>query len=97
MSYRISYGQEFKAPRSRSRRRIKVPFIALCLLLVCCAILCIAHEDIDALRQVVLPWSSPAVTSAFDDFTRDVKEGQPFVDAFTAFCVDILQQAEQNE
>lgn len=94
MSYSIHYEPEFN-------RKYKVPSIKKMnyklIIAISCAIIIALVWLINPLRYAVLDFLLPgngAVTrKAAGEMFDQLKNGQPFKEAFTGFCIEILQNA----
>ena len=54
-------------------------------------------EETKRLHQALFPWSQETVQEAFAGFREGIKAGEPFSDAITAFCVEILDETNLTE
>lgn len=91
MSYTIQYGPSMKAEKKRPMPRVSI-FLVVVILAAAGAAARFLPEQ---LKHTLFPWSQPVVQEAFAEFRCDVREGEAFEDAFTAFCREILSHAPQ--
>lgn len=92
MGYTVRYGPAIKV--RRERKRFRLPAMALALIL---SILCLRHawpNESQRLRQALFPWARESVRAAFAVFREDLEAGQSISAAITAFCLEILDEAD---
>jgi len=53
--------------------------------------------ETERLRQALFPWTRESVHEAFAEFQEDIGKGEPFVDAITAFCLEVLDEADISQ
>lgn len=91
MSYRIEYGpaippQYVKKPKLLRLRVTTAVFLLLFALLV----RQFFPAGTEKLRQFLLPGTSSVTQEALDSLMGDLRNGESFGDAFTAFCTYII-------
>lgn len=95
MGYRIEYGQTVKKETisefSKFRNKKSVAYTAVIIVTTMMLLLCFRSEKI---RSFLLP-GDPAVTEqALNTFTEQIRAGEQFRDAATAFCHEIIAGAD---
>lgn len=94
MGYTVRYGPAIKVRRERRRFRLRLPAMALALIL---SILCLRHawpNESQRLRQALFPWTRESVRAAFAVFREDLEAGRSVSAAITAFCLEIVDEAD---
>ena len=91
MSYKISYCGTTQKP---FRFPFRLPAVAGIVLTI--AILArIFYPDVTKqLAEALLPLTSSSSQKALEVFAQNIKAGEPFGDAVTAFCQEILNDAD---
>ena len=91
MSYYIEYGPAIPTQYIKKPRTIRLQAMtATWFLLFSFLVRAFFPEGTEYLRQVLLP-DAPTVTQvALEDLMVDLRNGEPLDDAFTAFCVYII-------
>lgn len=97
MGYTVNYGPAIKARRSKRRIRLRIPLLALCLVLTVIFVRHTWPEETQRLRQALFPWTRESVLEAFAGFQEDIKQGEPFSDAISAFCLEVLDEADLSQ
>ena len=96
MGYRILYGPAGKTEIEWNRRRGKVRKTVLAgffVLAVCAAACMIAGKE--KLQEVFIPGNPDVTRAAFGKLTEDIQNGESLGDAMAAFCMEIIENAEQ--
>ncbi len=97
MSYRIEYGdgltKEIIADSPIRRKSIPI----LTLLMTVCVILFILFSAGGKVRDILIPGNAEVTRRAVSGFVDDIKEGEQVRDALTAFCVEIIENAQIPE
>ena len=92
MGYTVNYGPVVKIRRNKLRISPWMPLAVLgCGLSVFLAWR-IWPEETERLRQALFPWTQEPAQEAFVGFQEEIKAGEPFTDAITAFCLEILDE-----
>lgn len=93
MGYRVEYGQaERKAPSFLKKYRLHLLTAAFFLLFVL-AVKLYWPEGAAVLSSIFLPGEPTEAQAAFAVLVEDLREGQPFSDAVTTFCREIIADA----
>ena len=94
MAYRIDYGPPLrKRGNTLPRRMPLLTFLFFLIFLFSVETLWPAGRE--ALQQVLLrPGSASGTADALQGFISSLKDGQPFYDSFTAFCQQIIANAQ---
>ena len=92
LSYRIEYGpaitpQYQTKPKRRARHRV---LTALWLLIFVLLVKQCFPSGVQTLRQLLLPASHSITQQALDQLVMEVRDGESFGQAFTAFCQQII-------
>lgn len=94
MSYRIAYSPEknSKYPLRKERKFgytwiVTIAAVALALL----GIIGVHREN--ALKSLLLPGNPVVTEAALKTMVTDIRGGEPVADAFTAFCREIIENA----
>ncbi len=97
MSYTIRYGPV--NTNSCKKKSGWFGIIGAVLILTVCllAVSWYLPQQARQFREALLPWTRSEVLSAFSEFRRDVIEGEPFNDALTAFCRDIIHGTDRPQ
>ena len=98
MGYRIQYGQtmtkeEIKEPVDTKRMK---PLLAI-ILLICIVFFFIFLGGTETLRDCFIPGDPEITEAAVKMFIEDVREGESIGDAITAFCLEIIDNADVSE
>jgi len=96
MGYSIHYGPD--KPRSAQKTNSYLGFVgAVLVIMVCAAAIGWAiPQQAGQFARALFPWTRSEVRAAFAELREDVREGQPFSDAVTTFCLEIIHNAEQD-
>lgn len=94
MGYRIQYGQTMTKTPIADKKILRKPK-KLRLLIPVCIIFLIALMWIkkDTLRDFLIPGDEAVTEAAVADFVKDLRTGENFSDAITAFCQEIIENA----
>ena len=92
MGYRIEYESIGKIPRPPQKNRTVIFAAAAVILLVLCAIT-VKTVGLAFVREVLLPGDPDITAVALENMVADLREGEGFVRAFSAFCEVIIQNA----
>lgn len=98
MSYTIQYGPSGKAEAewnsSRTKRKRRT---AAAILLAVVAIGVLLLGGADRVRDFLIPGDPEVTKAAFAQFTENIRQGEPVGDAITAFCREIIDNADIQE
>lgn len=92
MSYKISYGNE--SEKSKITGRIWRPAIAGLVLSLAIMARFVFPKDTKQLTEALFPLTSESVQTALEVFTENIKAGESFNEAATAFCLEIIDEAD---
>lgn len=97
MGYCISYNPELekKYPLRTKRKKKKWPWVMSLLAVLLVAVF--ATNSRQMVKQWLLPGDPQLTEEALTCFVQDVREGMPMKEAFTAFCVEIIESAELSK
>lgn len=95
MGYTIQYGPSGKAETAwRGRRKKKTRIrISLVLLAAVCAFGVLAG-GVEKVWEFLIPGDPEITKAAFMQFTEDIRQGGSVGEAITAFCREIIDNAE---
>ena len=95
MGYSIHYGPD--RPQFAPEKRTNRGFVGAVLILMVCAMAIgwALPQQTERFVQALFPWTQEQVQVAFAELRQDVREGQPLSDAVTAFCREIIDDAQQ--
>ena len=94
MSYTVYYYKERKNALLGYRAQIPIAILL--------AILAISNgihyflSDYTDLNEQLFPWTQPEVQEAFSAFSEDLDDGKPIWDCLKDFCVEILNEKDEN-
>lgn len=94
MGYRISYNPELKEKyppvQKRGRKGWTVFFLAIMLVLL-------LFQDVRLkVKEWLLPGDAAVTEAALTDMIQDVRSDTPLKEAFTVFCLEILEGAQNQ-
>ena len=95
MSYRIEYRSGGELRKSwKPKRPIGRVAVVICVLSLVAGALAIKHTGLSWVKTVLLP-GDPAVTAAaLENMVENIRDGESLVDAVTAFCREIIENAD---
>lgn len=97
MGYRVDY-QPIKKVRGAEKMRSRVPFFtALCLLLFLLLVNSAWPRGAEVLRGLIFPGDAAVTAAALEDFTVELRSGQPLSGAFESFCRKIIMETEFDQ
>ena len=95
VGYRIDYGQTFKRDTISACQTFKVKkksvYIAATIIVVIIFMFCVGTKSI---RSFLLPGDPIVTEHALNTFAEQIRVGEPFRDAATAFCQEIIAGAD---
>ena len=91
MSYKISYGKD--SEKSKKTGKIWRPAIAVLVITLVIMARIIYPEDTKQLTEALFPLTSESAQTALEVFTKNIKAGESFNDSVTAFCLEIIDEA----
>lgn len=93
MGYRIEYSQNSSTP-VKKRRFSGIPlFTVFFFLLFLLLTGKYWHQGSQILQELLLPGDAAVTAAAIQGLTSALKTGQSFSDAFTDFCLQVIQGA----
>jgi hypothetical protein len=90
MSYRIQYDTKKHPWQKRLKRQKYVLPVGI----ICISLLTLGYFGIDKL-QFLLPGEPSVTAAALDNMTNSLQEGETLQEAITAFCREILDNAQK--
>ena len=94
MSYKISYSEKSKSARKERRSGIYVPIAAVFILLAAMLARMIYPAETKQITEALFPLTNADTRTALEVFAQNIKEGESFSDAVTAFCLEIIDEAD---
>ena len=94
MSYKIFYGEKSKSARKERRSGIHVPIAAVFILLAAMLARMIYPAETKQITEALFPLTNADTQTALEVFAQNIKEGESFSDAVTAFCLEIIDEAD---
>lgn len=92
MSYKISYGNESEKPKITGRKwRLVIVSLVIALAIVARFVF---PEDTKQLTEALFPLTGDSVQAALEVFAQNIRAGESFNDAATAFCLEIIDDAD---
>ncbi len=89
--YRIEYGKD-------SKRKLRKYPKGTAFLVVICVVALVGVLEFTGIREklwhCIIPGDAQVTAAAIDEFVRDIKAGESAGNAFTAFCREILDNAQ---
>lgn len=94
MSYHIQYGPKLPQERKNKRTRGLRTLIAAAILVVVFGLKTIFPVGFQQVQYALMPWTLPDTQATFWEMVESIQEGEGLQSAITAFCSQVLQQAE---
>lgn len=95
MSYSIHYGPEKPSYLPKKKSYFGIIGAGIIVLIIAISIGWSIPEYSEQFVHALFPWTRSDVQYALGELSQNVREGQPMSDAVTAFCREIIQNAEQ--
>lgn len=92
MSYKISYAIADKLSKPKARHGVRVMAVLVIALAVVARF--VYPEETKQLAEALFPLSSDSSQQALKVFSENIKAGESFGDAVTAFCWEIIHESE---
>lgn len=95
MGYYIQYDTDIVKTEMQTRsagKQIKLSWIVI--LLVTTILGCTAYSYKDAMQDFLLPGDAKVTAAALEALADDIRKGESFEEAVTAFCVEIVENAD---
>ena len=94
LGYSIKYEdrmiREFLPEKSKQRLPVGlITMVALCLVLLFTIL-----GNMNTIKNQLMPGNAKVTQSALEDMVQSITEGEQVKDAFAAFCVDIIDNAD---
>ena len=96
MAYQIRYGQTMTKQPIRERKKAGKKTPALKWIALCLALLVVVFLGNSGYLDFLIPGDNAVTTAAFESMVTHVREGVTVRDAFTEFCLQILNGAQAN-
>lgn len=95
MAYRIDYGSE-GVQRKTLRRKLSMPVMkaAFFVLALVAGAVTIKVVGLTWVRDVLLPGDPEVTATALENMTDGLRSGESLLDAVTAFCREIIANAQ---
>ncbi len=95
MAYQIQYDPALKKkyPKTAKQRATKQQIFTAATLLVMILLLATNPTTKAAIRYFLIPGDPGITSAAFDGLLQDIKDGENWGDAVTAFCEEIIENA----
>lgn len=93
MSYKISYGEMSKKSIKNKRSRWLLP-AALAAVVLAIGIRFFYPDATKQLTEALFPLTSASSQEALEVLSQNLKAGESFSDAVTAFCREIIYEAD---
>lgn len=93
MGYRVEYGSVRKVRNLDSRFSRKAAFTGMFLLLFLVLVKICWPQGSAILQEFFLPGNGAVTAAALDTFAEELRSGESLVQAFTAFCRQVLGSA----
>ena len=92
MSYRIEYGSSIPAQYVKKKTYMRLQIMtAVWLLLFTLLVRGFFPAGTEQLKRILLPDAHSVTQTALNDLTEKLRNGQPLHDAFTSFCIYIVE------
>ena len=93
MSYKIQYGQPSTFEKWHNRQssaKLKIIFSAIILFI---SLLFLRKLGENTLQNMFIPRDAEITSAAFDEMTDSIRNGAGIKEAFTDFCLEIIENA----
>lgn len=94
MSYKISYGETDRRTAKRQKTHFLRPAMAVLIIATAIALRLFYPEETKKLTETLFPLTSASSQKALEVFSQNIKAGESFGDAVTAFCLEIIDEAD---
>lgn len=97
MSYSIRYDSD--NPNFKQQKKPIFGLIGAILVIMVCAtaIGWAIPQQVKQFKETLMPWKRAEVQAAFSELQDELRQGQPFEDAVTAFCLEIIHDSVQTK
>ena len=96
MSYKIQYSDIPVKTEHKQRKRPYLPAFAIIFACLALAARLLYPTQMNRLTDALFPLSSDSSKEALKTFSQHISEGEPFKDAVTAFCQEIIDEANSK-
>ena len=96
MSYKIQYGNLPQKAELKQRKRLYLPGFAIILVALALAARLLYPTQMNRLTDALFPLSSDSSKEALKTFSQHISAGEPLKDAVTAFCQEIIDEANSK-
>lgn len=94
MGYQIFYeDDQFRKIPSETKQKRSAGAVVWWALTILCILAFVLHNNLQQLRQWILPGDPDVTQAAITAFAEDIRTGESIEDAFTDFCLRILENA----
>lgn len=97
MGYKIQYGQTMTKVFIQETKNKDIRMPAMKWIVLTCALFLAIYLGGSGYLDFLIPGNKEATTAAFTSMVEDVQDGKSVKDAFTAFCLEILDDAQKND
>ena len=94
MSYKISYGTMSGKTRNKAIFRFRIPVIAGVVLILATTVRLLCPQQTKQLTEALFPLTKASSQEALEVFAQNIKAGESFGDAVSAFCQEIIHEAD---
>lgn len=95
MGYRIQYGQTMtKTPIADEKVLHKLKKLRLLIPVCVFFLISLLWSKRDAVHDFLIPGNAAVTEAAVAEFVNDLRAGENFGDAITAFCQEIIENAD---
>lgn len=94
MSYKISYGST-KENKGFSFR-LRKPILAAVAVLIAIGIRIVYPNETKQITQALFPLTGASSQAALEVFSESIRAGESLGDAVTAFCQEIINEADNS-
>ena len=94
MGYHIQYGKRIVKTQIRmpKEKRIKLSWVMALLLTTILVYTAYSYKDV--LQNYIFPGDAKITAAALDTLVEDIRVGEDIGDAVTAFCLEIMDNAD---
>jgi len=98
MGYQIQYGETItKELLSEPKKGVHTSVKRTILLIVCCIIIFAISNNKDVIADSLLPGNERTTKAAVCTFAEDLQNGVDLKEAFTAFCQEVVNNANLQD
>ena len=93
MAYKISYGSARDVSNPKSRFRLWLSAVAAIVFGLAILVRLVFPEETKLVTEALFPLTSASSREALEVFSQNINAGESFGDAVTAFCREIIYDA----